>query len=687
MSLAYRPEIDGLRAVAVVPVILFHAGVDAFPGGYVGVDVFFVISGYLITALIYREMMTGRFSLLRFYERRARRILPALLIVCALCIPFAWWWLLPDDFEVFSQSLIATNLFVSNIYFWRSIGYFTAPAEMTVLLHTWSLAVEEQFYLLFPLGLMMLHRLSRYVLFGIMLLVFLASLALAEWGIANHHVMASFYLLPTRAWEFMAGAMAALLLHEGRRPSLGRWNGVAALLGVAMILIAVLAFNEEVRTPGVLTLVPVLGTCLVILFAGRDDPAGRLLSLRPVVGIGLISYSAYLFHQPVLVFARERLMQPLTPWTTVGLCLLILVLSVLSWRFVEQPVRNRQLVGLRQVVQGSVVATLALVTFGFYSSMTHGIPGRMAPEVVAIAAEKHKTYDRARGCQVNPGQRLSIDTLCAFHGDSDQLVAVWGDSHATPLVRGLAKELVRHGYGVKQLVHTNCLPFVGYQRSDGRLSCTQFNEMVLDYLIYDDEIEYVVMMGRFPMQLTGEMFDNNEGGVELGQPVKALPLDSFDGDQDRIALLREGAISTIQALIDSGKKVVLVYPVPEMGWDVPKYIAKSKLYETPIERPVSTSQEIFLQRVGTSYEFLDSLGENKALVRVKPESLFCNTHLEARCVAELDGELLYYDDSHLSSLGSKLLVRNILTRMQARGWSLGVRLAKGRIAEAMPIGD
>lgn len=686
MSLSYRPEIDGLRALAVVPVILFHAGVDAFQGGYVGVDVFFVISGYLITALIYREMMTGRFSLLRFYERRARRILPALLTVCALCIPFAWWWLLPDDLEMFSQSLIATNLFASNIFFWRTVGYFSAPAEMTVLLHTWSLAVEEQFYLLFPLGLMMLHRLSRHVLLGVMLLVCLASLALAEWGV-HHHATASFYLLPTRVWEFMAGAMAALLLHEGRWPFLGRWNGVAALLGVAMIVSAVLAFNEEVYTPGVLTLVPVLGTCLVILFAGRDDLAGRLLSLSPVVGLGLISYSAYLFHQPVLVFARERLMQPLTPWDIIGLCLLILVLSVLSWRFVEQPLRNRKLVGNRQVVQGSVAATLALVTFGLFASVTGGMPERMAPEIVVTAEKKYDMDERANACQVFPGSLPSTYTFCIFNVGSDRLVAVWGDSHATPLVENFARELAQKGYGVKELIHTNCLPFVGYQRSDDQPSCTRFNEKSLEHLTHADEVEYVVMLARFTLQIEGSQFDNGEGGVELGKPLKALPTAPFNTEKERMTLLKEGARRTIETLIDSGRRVVLVYPVPEVGWDLPKYIAKSQLYEEPIPRPVSTSHEVFRQRVKNSYEFLDSLGENEALLRVKPELLFCNNQIEERCVAEMEEDLLYYDESHLNSLGSQLLVSHILERMYAKGWSLDDRQDTARLREGMRAGD
>lgn len=211
----YRPEVDGLRAIAVLPVILFHAGFSAFSGGFVGVDIFFVISGYLITTIIYQEMAQGRFSMWRFYERRARRILPALFAVSLACIPFAWLWMLPNEFKDFSQSLVGVATFTSNILFWRESGYFAGAAELKPLLHTWSLAVEEQFYILYPPLLLALYRFVPKLLFTIISLGALVSLGLAHWA-SSAHPSANFYLLPTRAWELGLGALAAIYLQRCR---------------------------------------------------------------------------------------------------------------------------------------------------------------------------------------------------------------------------------------------------------------------------------------------------------------------------------------------------------------------------------------------------------------------------------------------------------------------------------------
>jgi peptidoglycan/LPS O-acetylase OafA/YrhL len=214
----YRREIDGLRALAVLPVILFHAGFTTFSGGFVGVDVFFVISGYLITTIILTELEQGTFSIVNFYERRARRILPALFVMMLACLPFAWFWLLPEDMKDFSQSLLAVSVFASNILFWRESGYFDSAAELKPLLHTWSLAVEEQYYMLFPLFLMATWRFGRRWILGSLIAVALASLALAQWG-SLVKPAATFYLLPTRVWELLIGAFAAFYLSHKKQVS------------------------------------------------------------------------------------------------------------------------------------------------------------------------------------------------------------------------------------------------------------------------------------------------------------------------------------------------------------------------------------------------------------------------------------------------------------------------------------
>ena len=370
----YRPEIDGLRAVAVLPVILFHAGFGLFSGGYVGVDVFFVISGYLITSILLADLERGRFSILRFYERRARRILPALFVVMLACLPFAYLWMLPTQLKDFAQSLVATVFFASNILFWREDGYFAAAAELKPLLHTWSLAVEEQYYLLFPPVLLGLWRIGRRWAFWAVVTVAVLSLGLAEWGWRNSP-SANFYLAPTRAWELLAGSICAFL-------SLGRAqrsNEVLGAAGLGLIVFAIFAYDDTTPFPSLYGLAPVAGTALVILFASGGTWTGRLLSLRGFVGIGLISYSAYLWHQPLFAFARLRTIGEPTTVLMTGLAVLSLLLAWATWAWVEQPFRRRgtQLLPERRTMfaaSGTVAAVF--VAIGLAGHVGEGFEGR-----------------------------------------------------------------------------------------------------------------------------------------------------------------------------------------------------------------------------------------------------------------------------------------------------------------------
>ena len=332
----YRPEIDGLRAIAVLPVILFHAGFQAFSGGYVGVDVFFVISGYLITTILINDLEAGRFSIVRFYERRARRILPALFLVMLVCLPVAWFVMLPAQLQEFGQNAMAVSLFVSNIVLWLNTDYFAASAELNPLLHTWSLAVEEQFYIFFPPLLWALWRAGKRWPFTVTVIISIASLALAEWGWRNAPD-ANFYLLPFRAWELGAGSICAFLLH-GRS---SKRNDPLSLAGLCLILYSVFIYDNETPFPSVWALAPVAGTALIILYSNSSSLLGRALSLRPVVLIGLLSYSAYLWHQPLFAFARLATTGEVPSSIMLLLSAAALGLAYLTWRFVENPFRSQ----------------------------------------------------------------------------------------------------------------------------------------------------------------------------------------------------------------------------------------------------------------------------------------------------------------------------------------------------------
>ena len=370
----YRPEVDGLRAVAVCSVILYHAGVPAFVGGYLGVDVFFVISGYLITGIIVQELIGGRLSVWNFYDRRIRRVIPALLVVMIISTAAAFCLMLPDDLENFGQSLVATSLFANNILLLMTSGYFELEASFKPLMHTWSLAVEEQYYFLVPLVLWVLFRLGGlkallWAVFGIVL----TSFAFSLWA-SEAIPVANYLLFSTRAWELGVGAIAVLFearLRSWCAPTTHFGLGLA-FAGMVMIAAPMVLFDIGQSQPNFATLVPVLGTSLVLIFAQGTGGPGQLLAMKPVVALGVVSYSAYLYHQPVFAFTRiTRLEEP--SWKMMlALVPLIFLLAWVSWRFVEQPFRNRRKLQFRSVTWLLGPASVAVLVIGLAMHFTSG---------------------------------------------------------------------------------------------------------------------------------------------------------------------------------------------------------------------------------------------------------------------------------------------------------------------------
>ena len=372
----YRAEIDGLRAIAVVPIILFHAGFEYFSGGFVGVDVFFVISGYLITTIILSEKEQGTFSLVNFYERRFRRILPALFMVMLVSLIFSLLWLMPSYMGDFSQSLMAVSTFSSNILFWRESGYWEISNELKPLLHTWSLAVEEQYYVLYPLFLMQIWHFRKDWILGSFIVIAAISLATAQWGAYNKPIP-TFYLLPTRGWELAIGAGIAyyflyrkqtvrtLLSHKSVNEALG-------LLGLLMISYAVYVFDKETPFPSLYALVPTVGTGLIILFSSSQTMVGRLLSIKPLVAVGLISYGAYLWHWPLLVFARHLSLTEPSELTFAILALLSFPLAYLSWRYIEKPFRTKSIFSRKTIFTLSFIGSVLFITVGLAGHFSNG---------------------------------------------------------------------------------------------------------------------------------------------------------------------------------------------------------------------------------------------------------------------------------------------------------------------------
>lgn len=490
----YRPHIDGLRTVAIVPVVLFHMDIALFGGGFTGVDVFFVISGFLITSLIVEEIDTDRFSIWNFYKRRALRILPAFLAMIVAVLAASWFLLFPDETRGLGRSAIAAALFVANIHFWRSSDYFAPDVETEPLLHTWTLSVEEQYYIFLPLFLMAVAAFLRRRYLAAILAVSAASFALSLWAVPRDQT-AAFYLLPTRAWEFGLGSLAAV----ARLPALpAAVRSGGALAGAGLILWGVFALDKGSDFPGANALFPALGAMLLIVL-GEGTAPGRLLASRPFVAIGKISYSLYLWHWPLIVFWKIAGTPVLGPADIVGLTALSLAAATLSYHLVEQPFRGpamraRPARGVLAAAAGSMAVTVAL-GLGMVLAAPHW--GRIPADLRAIADyADYRTDMEVHPCTIHArvaGGAAAFDAgRCLAPGNGRPTLLLMGDSHAEHLMP--AVEAVFTGHDVQSAGATGCLPTIDVR---GSWYCPSLMRRVLDEHVPQGGVDVVVLSARW----------------------------------------------------------------------------------------------------------------------------------------------------------------------------------------------
>lgn len=666
----YRSEIDGLRAVAVVPVVLFHAGFSMFSGGFVGVDVFFVISGFLITTILKQELADGKFSLPGFYERRARRILPALFFVLGVSLFFAWLWLLPSDMLAFSKALLAVIGFSSNFIFWQSSGYFDTSAEMNPLLHTWSLAVEEQFYVLFPLFIAWMWRFGIRPLSTSLGLIALASLALAEWG-STRYPGAAFYLIPTRAWELIVGALAALHLEKSSGENKAdAFSETMAFLGLLLIMFAIFNFDEKVPFPGLQALYPTIGAVLILIYGGRAKILKAILSNKLMVGIGLVSYSAYLWHQPILAYFRHLSIKVPNDSTLLILTVLSFGVAYLSWRFVETPFRNKKQYGRSQIFKGCAAMTSIFLCISIIGITSRGFLYRSFPESILKIEAVKKENGKNIACW-NAVEKLGrLADGCDLGVQSAvKDFALIGDSHAGSLANVLDSTAKERGLSGKDYSFKSCPPLMG-GGSEVANKDTQTCDIIRNKIFSDIENgifpHNVIIFARWSIYLEKDRYDNGEGGVESGgRTVWLAPNYDTLGYQE--ALIKNYEYS-VKRLTDLGYKVILIYPLPEMGWDVPTQLKKLYLANGALHiNSASVSYKSFLARNRSVNQIFDSLREDEKLIKVKPEKLFCNNIYSGRCAAQQNGNPLYYDNNHLSEFGAKMLIDEFFGEIQSNG--------------------
>ncbi len=615
----YRPEIDGLRALAIVPVVVYHAGVSGFGGGYVGVDVFFVISGYLITSIILAEKSVGKFTMSGFYERRARRILPALFFLMIAGIPFAWFWMTPHHLKGYAQSMVATSVFLPNIYFFLKSSYFDIDADEKPLLHTWSLGVEEQYYLTFPLFVILAWRWGLIRFAWVVAIVALSSLGVSEWA-SRAYPVANFYLAPTRAWELSLGSLLAVFQALGVRsclvPSMRR--KLLEFAGIVLIVAPVFVYDHSTRFPGAWALPPTVGAALIICFADETTLIGRLLACTPVRAIGLISYSLYLWHQPVFAFARLYGTEALSPKLILALIVLSMALAFFSWRFIEQPLRDRRRFSRRRIFGLALAGSVFFVALGLAGHLADGFPNRLSPDQLEIFAfaDDPATQSKAfpgKNCFLAPEQDASAFGPCTEGADAGGRVAyLWGDSHAAHLYSGLSKRLGSE-YRLTTLTSGACPPLLNY----GRSACRSINKFVL-------------------------------GKIALDQPDLVV-IAAVWGNYEWREVER-----TIRQLKTAGvKQIRIVGPIPRWIPSLPVVLVRHKVRFSEIPQRISLGLDPNVRRLDAEMRVM---AENEGVAYISPYSILCDVGgCLVRAGSNLES-LLQWDVSHLTNSGSEYLV-------------------------------
>lgn len=659
----YRAEIDGLRALAVLSVVLFHARLG-FPGGFVGVDVFFVISGFLITSLTWKDLENSTFTLASFWERRARRIAPALVVVTLATLVAGWFILLPEDYRNLGKAARAQALFVANHHYCTHTDYFAAAADEMPLLHTWSLAVEEQFYLLMPVALALLFRVPalrrRSVVLRVLAVGFAVSLGVSVVGLSNNSSAAlnpsnTFYLLPGRAWELLLGSLVALA------PPVPRWlNGrtareVISLGGLGMILGPMFAYDSNTLFPGLAALPPCLGAALFIWGNGgvASEPStfsSRLFAWQPLVFIGAISYSLYLWHWPLLAFGKYLSVGEVS--LAVRLCLLGagFWLAVLSWKYVELPFRHRTLGTTRRGMYAYAGGGMAAVLIGgVICRHFDGFPGRVAPEQRRFVEARHDVafLKEVSTRQVERGELLPLGTASAV---AKPAVLVWGDSHAMaalPAIDLLLKERKLAGVAA---THSATAPLLNWYQDNRRglgKESIAFNNAIVQY-IEQRKVAEVILIARWDYYFDPQVI--HAADVAAGQ---------------------QALVTTIERLVASGTQPWIMLAVPEHGFDIPQVMSRPVAADTNIDalcaKPAPDNERAFWNR-----KFVGQIEAAGGRV-IDPKPAFLDATGE-RYVFQAEGIVLYRDQHHLTAKGAKhMLLPLFRERLAATGRATELR--------------
>ena len=645
--------------------ILFHAGFELFSGGFVGVDIFFVISGYLITTIILTEKEQGTFSLVNFYERRARRILPALFFVMLVSLPFAWLWLIPEDLIDFSQSLVGVSTFSSNFHFMRDTGYWGTANNFKPLLHTWSLAVEEQYYVLFPMYLMLMWKVRKRWILSSMMIIAVFSLVAAQLRV-HDHPETTFFLLRTRFWELaIGGGIAFYFLYRKQiiRTLLSHKSidEVLSLLGLLMIAYAVFAFDETIPFPGFYALIPTVGTGLIILFSSSQTLVGRVLSTKLFVNIGLVSYSAYLWHQPLFAFARNRILNEPGDLLYATLTLLSIALGYLSWRYIEKPFRKKGEFSRKTIFTFAAAGTTLFIVIGLAGERNEGYQNRFKVErSILDDLADHNLLERCGSEYDSAGWICSLGSM---KNDNHLKFAVFGDSHSVSILP--AFDFAARSISAKfiYLGKAGCLPLLGVdvvKGNHGEGVCENFASRQFEY-VRDNKIEKVFLVGHWSLYTDGEYDAGMKAYFLVDKNSKMLTEDASR------TVFVNALENTIEAYRGIGVNLYIIEQIPQQITDVRRlYDHLSILGLTDAEQEkVIASYSISRDRSNDlqayNRKIFEKFSYQEKVNIVNLDDYYCSTDI---CIIGDRNHSIYRDKDHLSEFGAKLVADEIIKHIE-----------------------
>ncbi len=646
----YRSDIDGLRAIAVFSVIFYHLEIGGIKGGFVGVDIFFVISGYLITKIINTEIEQEKFSFVNFYERRIRRIFPALFVIIGVSLLLGAFVLLPHDLVLLARATWATLLFGSNVLFWRRSGYFDSTAELNPLLHTWSLAVEEQFYVLYPIMLIAIHRYMPSLKHTIFFLAILVTLGVCIY-FQPIRPTATFFLAPFRAWELLTGALLAMRIFPAMQTPASR--ELAAWTGLILLVASIIFTRPGVDFPGWQAMIPVLGTALLIYVGGIGGATvNTLLSRKPVVFVGLISYSLYLWHWPLIAYLKyidhdDVVMR----W---GLLPVLITAAYASYRWVEQPFRiqkkerKRPAAGKAVMVSGGVGAT-CLAVMAFVAQIDNGHLARL-PAPLAELNSSISPEIPYKDCSGKPVVSAEKNSCTIGVTSSVNRVLVWGDSHALAWAPGLNQVFKRNGVQGVLAIHSACPPLFGVINPVS-FGCASFNNDVMDWL-GKGPVKHVVMIASWlSYSMESGQYAIQDAGGRIGNKV----------------IFPSALEKTVSNLRNAGIHVTIMAPTPGAPDDVVRKVLMARLRgdADPLGRSCASFKK-------DSANFMDAVAavDRSGLDRViDPSAFFCGEGgggMGFAAYMNSNSELLYRDGGHLSVLGAIFAAESVENEIMDR---------------------